>query len=252
MMCPSAEHSIRIAMWSGPRNISTAMMRAWDSRSDTVVCDEPLYAFYLAVTGKPHPAREQILASQPTRWENVAIYLTGPVPGGKHIFYQKHMAHHLLPDIDHTWLAGFRSVFLIREPAEMLRSLARITPNPVLEDTGLPQQVELFRQFHREAGIAPPVLDARDVLKNPRGMLHLLCDMLGVPRDDAMLHWKSGLRVTDGVWAPWWYDAVARSTEFGPPGERVARGELPATLHPVYEACKPLYDELFHHRIQPE
>ncbi len=158
-------------MWSGPRNLSTALMRAWGSRADTAVVDEPLYAAYLAATGLDHPARAAVLQSQPTDWQAVAEALLGPVPGGRPIFYQKHMAHHLLPGVGRAWLGGLRHAFLIREPAGMLASLARVTPDVTAADTGLPQQVALFEQTAERLGEAPPVIDAADVLADPPGVL---------------------------------------------------------------------------------
>ncbi|HEX6984335.1 MAG TPA: hypothetical protein VF170_03110, partial [Planctomycetaceae bacterium] len=141
---------LRLAVWSGPRNISTAMMRSWGNRSDTVVVDEPLYAHYLKVTRLPHPGADEVLAHHESDWRKVAEFLTGPVPGGKRIFYQKHMAHHLLPEIGRDWLSRLTHVFLIRDPKEMLTSLMKVLPEPRVEDTGLPQQVELFERVRDE------------------------------------------------------------------------------------------------------
>ncbi len=117
---------VRVAMWSGPRNISTALMRSFEARPDTVVVDEPLYAHYLAVTGIDHPGREHIMASQPTRWQEVAAGLTGPLPGDPAVHYQKHMAHHLLPGVGRDWLGGLTHAFLIRDPAHVVASYSRV------------------------------------------------------------------------------------------------------------------------------
>ena len=149
---------ICIAMWSGPRNISTAMMRAFGSRPDTAVTDEPLYAHYLKVTGVAHPGRDAILAAHESDWRKVADELTGPVPGGRAIWYQKHMAHHLLPMIDRGWLDRLTHAFLIREPDEMLASLVKTYPLAGLADTGLPQQCEIFDRVAERIGRAPPVV----------------------------------------------------------------------------------------------
>src|SRR5215475_1314395 len=180
---------LRIAMWSGPRNISTAMMRAWGNRPDTFVCDEPLYAHYLLKTGVDHPGRDEVIAHHETDWHKVAAWLTGPAPEGKAIFYQKHMTHHLLPEIDRGWLKHLIHCFLIRDPGEMLTSLIKVTPNPRLEDTGLRQQCELFDYVRRDLGQKPPIMDAADVLKNPHGALTRLCDHLGIPFTRDMLSW---------------------------------------------------------------
>jgi hypothetical protein len=247
---------IRIAMWSGPRNISTALLRSWGNRPDTFVSDEPLYGHYLAATGLPHPGRDAIVAAMETDWRVVSRELAGPVPGGKAIWYQKHMAHHLLPGVGRAWLAGFRQAFLIRDPRAMLVSLDRVTPNPLVEDTGLPQQLELFRAVRAEAGPGapdPPVIDSRDVRAAPEAMLRALCAALEVEFTERMLRWPAGRRATDGVWAPHWYASVEASTGFAPPAD--ARGgardePFPARLEPVLEECLPAYRALHAVRLQ--
>jgi hypothetical protein len=237
----------RIAMWSGPRNISTAMMRSFGNRPDTFVCDEPLYAHYLVATGKDHPGRDEVIASQDADWRRVARWLTGDIPHGRSVWYQKHMAHHLLPQIERDWLDHLDHAFLIREPAAMLISLAKVLDDPQLEDTGLRQQVELFRATQRRTGATPPVIDARDVLARPRSMLEALCRALAIPFDPAMSSWPAGPRETDGVWAKHWYAAVLRSTCFEAPRERAE--PLPESLAPLLERCLPLYAELHAARI---
>ena len=247
--------TVRIAMWSGPRNVSTALMRAWGSRADTAVTDEPLYAAYLATTGKDHPMRRAVLGAQSTDWRTVAAHLTGPAPeapggtGPAPIWYQKHMAHHLTPDVERDWLEGFRHAFLIREPAAMLASLARVFPDARLEDTGLPQQVELFRRTADRLGHAPPVLDGRDIRAAPAANLRSLCGALGVPWDPAMLAWAPGPRPTDGVWGPLWYARLYATTGFEPP-EAAAAPDAPGPLAPVLEAARPLYERLFAFRLR--
>jgi hypothetical protein len=239
---------VRIAMWSGPRNISTALMRSWGSRSDTVVCDEPLYAHYLAETGREHPGRGEIIAHHDADWRSVVERLTGPLPGGG-IFYQKHMAHHLLPEMERDWVLDLRNAFLIRDPAEMLPSLAKVLPDPTLRDTGLEQQVELFERVRDATGETPPVVDAKEVLLNPEGMLHALCTALGVPFCDAMLSWAPGRRATDGIWAKHWYDAVEQSTGFKP--YESTSESVPERLQPLLATCQDYYQQLFTHRLQP-
>jgi hypothetical protein len=237
---------VRIAMWSGPRNLSTALMRSWGSRADTAVVDEPFYAHYLHATGLDHPGRDAILRSQPTDWREVADALTGPIPGGKRICYQKHMAHHLLPGMIGPWLDDLRHALLLREPAAMLASLAKVLPDPRPEDTGLPQQVELV-EWLAAAGDPPPIVSAEDLLADPPGLLYALCAALGVPFDPAMLAWAPGPRPTDGVWAEHWYATVEASTGFRPPKLTTAR--LPDRLRPVLDACRPHYDMLHAHRL---
>ena len=225
-------------------------MRSWESRGDTFVVDEPLYAHYLQETGLDHPGPDEVIASQETDWRKVVDYLTGDVPEGMSVFYQKHMAHHLLPGIDREWVGQLRNAFLIRDPREMLSSLSKVTPNPTLEDTGLPQQVELFEQLSA-AGETPPVIDARDVLENPRALLTKLCDALGVTFDKKMLSWKSGPRATDGVWAKHWYAAVEKSTGFQP--YKPKSEEVPDRLWALFKKCQDNYYEvLYDHRLRAD
>jgi len=244
---------VRIAMWSGPRNISTALLRSWGNRPDTFVCDEPLYAHYLKATGIAHPGRDEVMAAHETDWRGVVAWLTGPVPEGRSIFYQKQMAHHLLPGIDRGWIGSLRNAFLIRDPAEMLASLARVLPEPRIDDTGLPQQCELFDALVDATGPAdagvPPVIDARDVLRHPERMLRRLCASLDVPFSEAMLSWEPGPRPTDGVWARHWYGNVLASTRFQP--YRPKSEPLPARLEPLHASCRPYYERLYNHRLTP-
>lgn len=242
--------AVRIAMWSGPRNISTALMRSWGSREDTVVCDEPLYAYYLKVTRLDHPGRDEIIAAGETDWRVVVRELTGEIPTGKRVFYQKHMAHHLLPDVGRDWLDRLIHVFLVRDPRDMLISLAKITPRIQIEDTGLPQQWEIFRRVADRSGTVPPVLDARDVLLDPSGVLKRLCARVGVPFDRAMLTWEPGPRSTDGIWAKYWYHAVQQSTGFKPYEEKTDR--IPVRLDALYTQCRVYYDRIVPHCLRAE
>ncbi len=238
----------RIAMWSGPRNISTAMMRSWGNRADTVVCDEPFYAHYLVRTGLDHPGREDVIAHHQTDWRKAADELHGPVPGGKAIFYQKHMAHHFLPNMGRDWLDGLTHAFLLRDPKDMLLSLDQKLEVVRLEDTGLPQQLEIFELMRARTGEPPPALEAKDLLQDPPGMLAKLCKALGVPFDEAMLRWPPGRRETDGVWAKYWYHSVEASTEFKP---YAAKDEpLPPRLAPIYERCMDCYRQMRPHRLR--
>jgi Sulfotransferase domain len=243
----NAASPLRVAMWSGPRNISTALMRSWGNRDDCAVVDEPLYACYLSATRKPHPGIEEVIAAGQTDWRQVAAQLTGPVPGGKRIYYQKHMTHHLLPEIDRGWLAEFTNCFLIRDPREVLVSYAKIVETPALEDTGFPQQAEIFEYVRRHVGHTPPVIDAADVLRDPRRLLGLLCDALGIEFQESMLAWPPGTRATDGVWAKYWYSEVEKSTGFRPYQPRDIT--LPPRLQSLYDACRADYDRLYEHRL---
>ncbi len=190
----SAQHPLRLAMWSGPRNISTAFMRSWENRSDTVVVDEPFYAHYLAVTGKDHPGKEQVIAAGETDWRQVVKQLTGPVPGGKAIYYQKLMTHHWLPSMGRDWFADLRHCFLIRHPREMITSYIKIVERPTLEDTGYPQQTEIFEWVRNHTGEIPPVIESTSVLNEPEATLRTLCERLGIAFEPAMLSWPPGPR----------------------------------------------------------
>jgi len=242
--------AIRIAMWSGPRNISTAMLRSWGSRPDTFVTDEPLYAHYLKTTGADHPGREEVIAHHEPDWRKVAAWLTGPVPDGRAIWYQKHMAHHLTPEVDTAWIDELTNCFLIRDPAEMITSYIKIVPDPTPEDLALPQQLALFERERARTGRTPPVLDSRDVLENPRATLSKLCDAVGVPFDEAMLSWEPGPRPTDGVWARHWYANVERSTTFAP--YRPKNEPVPERLASTLGACEEPYRRLHAHRLRPD
>lgn len=237
----------RIAAWSGPRNISTALMRSWESRADTAVSDEPFYAYWLHQTGAPHPGRDEIVRAYPTRWQDVVDLITGPVPGGHTIWFQKHITKHVLDEVPLDWLGGFRHLFLIRDPAEVLRSFAKVQPEIDLAETGLPQQVRLFDHVTALTGHVPPVIDARDVLTDPRAAMQAVCAAVDVAFDDAMLSWEAGRRPTDGIWARYWYASVERSTGFEP--HEPATEELPPHLRPLLARCRPLYDRLARHRI---
>jgi len=243
--------AVRIAMWSGPRNISTAMMRAFENRPDAVVVDEPFYAAYLNATGLDHPMREDVLASQPTDWRAVVADLTGAVPQGRRVFYQKHMTHHMLPAIGRDWTARMRNAFLIRAPEDVLLSYTEVRGEATLDDIGVPQQAELFEREADRLGHAPPVVDSHDVLRDPRGVLGALCAAVGIAFSDRMLSWPAGKRASDGVWAPAWYASVERSTGFSPPRAQARFDDLPDALKRVAEAARPAYERLSAYRLKP-
>ena len=236
-------------MWSGPRNVSTAFMRSWENRPDTLVVDEPFYAHYLEVTGLDHPGREEILAHHETDWRRVVDSLLAPLPPGVEILYQKQMSHHLLPDMGREWLASMTHAFLIRDPAPMLASLEEKLGHFDLDATGLPQQVEIFDFVVRTTGRVPPVVDSADLLAGPEAMLRALCAALGVPFTPRMLSWPAGPRATDGIWAKHWYERVERSTAFEPP----AATEVPnlrGRLAELEARCRPLYEKLRAQRLR--
>ena len=232
---------VRLAMWSGPRNISTAMMRSWENRADTRVVDEPLYAYYLAETGLNHPAHEQVIAAGETDWRVVVESLTRATDG---VFYQKHMTHHLIPQLPRDWIGELTNVLLIRDPAEVVASYVRSRADVTAEDIGLVQQAELYDQLGGDV----PVIDAADFLRDPEAHLRWLCDHIGVAFTDAMLSWPAGPRDSDGVWAPHWYDAVLASTGFEPYRPRDTR--LDGDALAAAEASRPYFDRLHAARVQ--
>ena len=233
---------VRLAMWSGPRNISTALMRSWENRPDTRVVDEPLYAYYLDRTGLNHPAREDVIAAGETSWRAVVDELTAPCDG---VYYQKHMTHHLIPELPRDWITGLTNVLLIRDPAEVVASYVHSRADVVAEDIGLVQQAELAALLGPDA----PVLDAADFLRDPEGHLRWLCDHVGVAFTDAMLRWPAGPRDSDGVWAPHWYAAVLASTGFQPYRPR-ADVELPPAARAAVELSRPHYEHLHARRLR--
>jgi hypothetical protein len=237
-------------MWSGPRNISTAMMRSFGARADCAVTDEPFYAAYLVATGLLHPMREEVIASQPCDWRKVAEGLARSPPDGKRVWYQKHMTHHMLPEFGREWIDQMVNAFLIRAPEAVLASYSLKRGDFALDEIGLVAQGELFDRVAERLGHAPPVLDSQDVLVDPPGMLTALCDRCGIPFDSAMLGWTPGRRMTDGVWAPVWYQAVAQSTGFSAPRREIGFDDLPDHLKPIAAAARPLYDRLAAHKLR--
>jgi hypothetical protein len=239
---------VRIAMWSGPRNISTAMMRAWGNRPDTFVVDEPFYAFYLSATGKEHPVANEVIAFGETDWRKVVAELTGPIPDGKQISFQKQMAHHLLPEVDREWVSRVTNCFLIRDPREVIASYVKKREDPALADLGFEQQAEIFDLVRARIGSAPAVVDAKDVLENPKKTLRLLCEAICVEFSDSMLSWPPGLRESDGVWARHWYGEVSKTTSFQPYRPREVK--IPARLKEIQDRCRECYDRLCEYRLR--
>ena len=223
------------------------MMRAWGNRADTAVIDEPFYAFYLKATGKKHPGASEVIANGETDWRKIVEQLTGPVPGGKRVYFQKQMTHHLLPEIDRQWIVDLTNCFLIRDPREVILSYIKKNPEPMLDDLGFVQQCEIFNFVRERTNSIPPIVDARDVLEHPERTLRLLCDAVGVEFDKAMLSWPPGLRDSDGIWAKYWYDDVARSTSFQPYKPR--EGVVPDRLREICEQCRDCYEQLYKHRL---
>lgn len=229
-------HTKRIAMWSGPRNLSTAMMRSWENRADTEVIDEPLYAWYLNETQLDHPGRDEIIEAGPTDLADaVRACLVSPEPPAT-VSYQKHMAGHLLPSVDRSWLDQLEHGLLLRDPRRVLASYTKVRQSVTLEDIGVPQQAEL-------ADRCSIIIDSADFLTDPEGYARLTCEAFGVDFDPAMLSWPSGARTSDGVWARHWYDSVVASTGFGsaPTG---SVPNLPTHLHAVADAAMEIFVDL--------
>ncbi len=242
-----ADGAIRLAVWSGPRNISTALMRSWGNRSDAIVYDEPFYAHYLKETRVDHPGADEVIARHETDWRKVVESLLAPLPQGKRIYYQKHMNKHMLPYVDLSWTQQMVNCFLIREPKDMITSFIKVVPDATLDAFGLTEQVELFHSLKTQTGQTPIVVDSKDILMNPRNVLGLWCDAIGVEFDEAMLSWEPGLRDTDGIWAKHWYTNVINSTGFAPYQSK--NEDAPDELNDLLEQCNQLYDELYPYRI---
>ena len=237
--------SVTLAMWSGPRNLSTAMMRSFGNRTDCAVWDEPFYGPYLEITGIDHPMRAQVLASIDTDWRSIAETCAGPPPAP--LWYQKHMTHHMLPAIGRAWMRSVRHAFLIRAPERVLASYAAKRESVSAEDIGFRVQAELFDQVTEMTGTEPPVVAAEDVRARPEPTLRALCAAVGIEFDPAMLAWPPGPRASDGVWARHWYGSVENSTGFTP--EPAGLPELPPELARIADAVRPAYERLNAQRI---
>lgn len=228
-----------ISMWSGPRNVSTAMMYSWRQRADTEVVDEPWYARYLATTGIPHPGAAEVIASQPT--EPAEITARMQAPSERPVRFFKNMAHHL-ESVDPAVLDLTDNYLLVRDPRDMLPSLAASLGRvPTMDQTGLEHQTAIFTRMER-AGSPPPVVVARALQDDPRRVLQALCEALGLVFDEAVLSWPAGPKPEDGVWAPYWYDSVHASTEFGPYQPKA--GPIEDELAPLLDRCRPIYERL--------
>ena len=238
-----SDSTLRIAMWSGPRNLSTAMMRAFENRADTSVVDEPFYACYLAATGEPHPMAEEVIANQATDWSIVAHQLTAqPVPTDMQ--YQKQMTHHMLPTVDLSFCRTLRHAFLIRHPHDVVASYLNKRETVTADDIGINRQWTLYQEISALAQRPIPVVDSEDVLRDPQAVLTVLCEALDIAFDPAMLHWPAGRRTSDGVWAPHWYQSVEASTGFAPwrPRERTLS-------HPAIDESMGSFQALEAHKL---
>lgn len=242
--------TVRICLWSGPRNISTATMRSFEARGDCAVWDEPFYGYYLQATGIDHPGREETLAQWPTDPAEIAKACAGDAPNGQSEFFQKHMCQHMLPDIDLGWTKDCRHIFLIRDPAEVAASFNATLGQVNAADLGSERQAFLYEEITAITGRHDwPIVEGSDVLANPEGLMRSLCAALDIEFRASMLSWPKGRRATDGPWAPWWYARVEASTGFAPP--RPSPHDFPAELAPVVEACRPSYLALKTRKLTP-
>ena len=234
-------------MWSGPRNISTALMRSWESRSDTFVIDEPFYAHYLSVTNVDHPGRDEIIQNGETDQSVVSKGLISDIDDSCSIYFQKHMTHHMIPSVGRDWMKDVVNCFLIRDPKDMILSYTKVNSNLSMHSLGLEEQYELFEYVTKINGRAPHVVDSKDILLDPRETLRLLCEKIGVVFSEEMLSWSKGVRDTDGIWAKYWYDNVINSTGFNTYTEKneVIRDEYLQ----LYEDCLKIYEKLSKHKI---
>ena len=237
---------IRIAMWSGPRSISTALMRSFENRPDTFVTDEPFYAHYLKKTGIDHPLRNEVMENNNTDWNRVANEIIGTIPKGKDIWYQKHMAQHIFPGCDMKWVGKLQNCILIRNPRKVIYSYSKKYEISSISQLGYNQQINLFNMLN-EMGAPPLILDADDILKNPKQMLKLLCEKLSIQFYDKMLTWPSGKRESDGIWGQHWYGSVEASNGFLPYTKE--KGDLPNKYKDIYKACLESYQQLHSHQI---
>jgi hypothetical protein len=238
---------MRVAVWSGPRNLSTAMMYAFAARTDCAIWDEPFYAAYLQATGLQHPMRAEILSAGLQDASKVIAKCLGPTPHGKSVFYQKHMTQHMIHGFDRSWIADCTNVFLIRHPARVVASYAAKRENPTLDDIGFRQQAELFDLVCQQLGTPPPVLDSFDIRMDPETQLRKLCLRINLPFQPEMLHWQQGGHPDDGAWAAHWYGAVRQSTGFAAP-----EPDLPQVddhLRPVLEQALSYYEKMRKFRL---
>lgn len=238
--------TVRIAMWSGPRNISTAMMRSFSSRADCAVSDEPFYGAYLKQTGEPHAMANEIIAAMDCDWHSVAATLRGPIPGGKVVWYQKHMSHHMEGPVSVTDFPDHTHIFLIRDPALMVASYRHKNDLVDARQLGFERLVEYHNGVSDKLGRPAPVIDGNAILADPAGKLALLCEAIGIEWDPAMLRWAKGLHPDDGIWGRHWYNAVWNSDGFGLP---TTHSELSPKEQRIADACRASYDALARYSI---
>jgi len=236
-----------IAMWSGPRNVSTALMRSFENRSDCFVSDEPLYSYFLHKTGHKHPLKDKIIKSGIVDYNEIVKYITGPIPSSKQIWYQKHMAHHILPKLDTDWIKNMKNCILVRHPSDVILSYLKKNEINSIQQLGYLQQINIYEILSKEIGTPPIIIDAQDLLQEPRKMLIKICEKLRIKFDEKMLSWPKGPRKTDGIWGQHWYKQVEFSTGFKPyvKTNRI----IPYEYEVLHYECMKYYDFLYQNRI---
>ena len=236
-----------IAMWSGPRNISTALMRSFENRSDCFVSDEPFYSYFLYKTGLKHPLSDEIINSGLIDYNKIIKYITGSIPSSKNIWYQKHMAHHILKGVNMDWIKNMDNCLLIRHPSDVILSYSKRNKINSIQQLGYLQQIEIYQMLTKEIGVSPIIIDAQDLLREPKKMLIEICKNLKIEFDEKMLSWKPGARKTDGIWGKHWYKQVEASTGFKPyiKTNRI----ISPRYQNLYNECIQYYDFLYKNRI---
>lgn len=242
----SGQSPMRIAMWSGPRNISTAMMRSFSARADTAVTDEPFYGAYLKATGEPHAMAGDIMADMDCDWQSVAKAMRGDVPGGKAVWYQKHMSHHMEGPVSIDDFPDHCHAFLIREPELMVASYAEKNELHDAAQLGFARLLAYHDQVSQRLGRAAPVVDSNRLLADPETGLKALCAAIGIGWDPTMLRWAKGAHPADGIWARHWYNAVWNSESFGPP---TPYRPLSDAQKRIADQCRPHYEALARYAV---
>jgi hypothetical protein len=234
-------------MWSGPRNLSTALMRSFENRTDTAVIDEPFYAHFLKQTNLNHPGRNEIISTLDSNWDNIVLKITGPIPHNKSIWYQKHMAQHNLEGCDLNWIKSFHNCILIRDPKYVIPSYNKEYSLSDEKLLGYCQQLNLIRILEDEESITPPIFDATDILEKPEQALKNICISVGIRFSQKMLKWPKGKRKSDGVWAKYWYRNVENSSGFQPFQKKNI--VIDKKLIPLYDKCLVDYNSMYEKRI---
>ena len=233
---------MKIACWSGPRNISTALMRSWSSRSDSFVSDEPFYACYLKEQQLKHPMYKEIIEHYPNKYEDVIRSLTSEIPNGKEHWYQKHMAHHLIDLNNIDWIEKFQNCILIRHPKDVINSYIKKNKLRKVEDLGYPQQYQII-QYLQDKGIVPIVIDSNILLNNPKNILSKWCDHINIKFDTSMLSWSRGSKSTDGIWWEHWYENVIDSTHFTHFKKKDIK--IDQEFYPIYKESLEIYKKMY-------